>query len=137
MDTNIGANNKLNINKNWFLILAGIAVLALLVFIYPSGKQENKEEGKLVLVLDYGNSKQSFEADIPEQKRAWSLLQQATALSNIALEATNDFRPKRIDGFTNGFDNKFWIFYVNGIKQESSPYDTFVKSPAEVVFKFE
>ncbi|MBU4477314.1 DUF4430 domain-containing protein [Patescibacteria group bacterium] len=137
MDTNIGANNKLSINKNWFLILAAVAILALLIFIYPSGKQDVKEEGKLVLVLDYGNDKQSFEADIQEQKRAWSLLQQATALSNIPLEATNDFRPKRIDGFANGLDNKYWMFYVNGIKQESSPYDTFVKSPAEVVFKFE
>jgi hypothetical protein len=137
MDTNIGVGNKLNIDKNWFLILAAVAVLALLVFIYPSGKQEVKEEGKLVLVLDYGNSKQSFEADIPEQKRAWSLLQQAATLSNISLEATNDFHPKRIDGFANGFDNKYWMFYVNGIKQESSPYDIFVKSPAEVVFKFE
>ncbi len=58
-------------------------------------------------------------------------------MAKIDLEATNDFYPRKIDGMTDGTDNKHWTLYVNGIKQNSSPLDAVVKPPAEVTFRFE
>jgi hypothetical protein len=123
-------------NKKIFLI--GIIVFALIILVFYSSFEKKKDkEGKLILVLDYGNNKRSFQVSGAEQKRAWSLLQQVASVSKINLEATPDFYPKKIDGLADGSDNKHWVFYVNGIKQDSSPFDTFVKAPSEVVFRFE
>jgi hypothetical protein len=123
-------------NKKILIVIVIIVFFsAFLLFFSPFSK---KEEGKLVLILDYGNNhKQAFQLFTSEQKRAWSLLQEVAAVSKIDLEATNDFYPKKIDSLKDGTDNKHWALYVNGIKQKSSPLDTVVKPPAEVTFRFE
>lgn len=118
-----------------FLIII-IAILVVLFLFFFSRK--NTENRKLTLILDYGNNhRQTFQVSTSEEKRVWSLLQQATALSKINLEPTNDFYPRKIDGLAEGIDNKHWVFYVNGAKQNLSPFDALVKPPAEVVFRFE
>lgn len=118
--------------KTILIFLVAIFLLVLLIFPWK------KKEDKLVLVLDYGNDySQSFRLFTTQEKRAWSILQEVAAVAKIDLEATNDFYPQKIDGLTNGLDNKNWNFYVNGVKQESSPFEAVVKPPAEVVFRFE
>lgn len=112
------------------------AILLLFLVLIIVGVQKDGQDN-LVVVLDFGASRKTFQVSSSEQERAWGLLQQAAVLANTNLEATNDFRPKRIDGLTNGDDNKQWVFYVNGIKQEASPFNTFINPPAEVVFRFE
>lgn len=122
--------------KRIILISLIIIALGLVAFVFPVKKERTKEG--LVVIVDYGNSqKQAFRLSRTGSNRAWSLLQQIATLSKIELEATNDFRPKKIDGMTDGEDNKHWNLYVNGIKQESSPLETIVNSPAEVVYRFE
>lgn len=115
------------------IIIAILVVLFLFFFFWKNNKNR-----KLTLVLDYGNNhRQTFQISTPEEKRVWSFLQQAAAISKIDLEPTNDFYPRKIDGLANGVDNKHWVFYVNGAKQNLSPFDALVKPPAEVVFRFE
>ncbi|MCX6731696.1 MAG: DUF4430 domain-containing protein [Candidatus Parcubacteria bacterium] len=121
-------------SKKISIIIIVVIFIAFAIFSYQRGKKEEK----LTLILDYGNNhKQSFQLLTSEQKRAWSILQEVAAVSKIDLEATNDFYPQKIDGVKDGTDNKHWVFYVNGIKQNSSPFDAVVKPPAEVVFRFE
>ncbi len=118
-------------------IILTIAIMVIAgVFIANFYLKSDKEKG-LTLVLDYGNKKQSFQVPDIEEKRAWSLLQQVAAVSDIDLEISNDLRPQKIDGFSDGTDNKHWVLYVNGIKKESFPLDTLVVPPSEVVFRFE
>jgi len=121
-------------NKKILIIIILAIFAAFAVFSYQRGTKEKK----LTLVLDYGNNhKQTFQLLTSEQRRAWSILQEVAAVSKIDLEATNDFYPRKIDGLRDGIDNKHWVFYVNGIKQNSSPFDAVVKPPAEVIFRFE
>jgi len=121
-------------NKKILIIIILVIFAAFAVFSYQRGTKEKK----LTLVLDYGNNhKQTFQLLTSEQRRAWSILQEVAAVSKIDLEATNDFYPRKIDGLRDGIDNKHWVFYVNGIKQNSSPFDAVVKPPAEVIFRFE
>jgi hypothetical protein len=119
-------------NKKIFLIAAGLFVLGLLVYpLPPKGK-------RLVLTIDYGNGqRRSFELRTEEQKKVWSALQEVAAVAELELEAGNNFYPKKIDSRPNGVNNKKWNFYVNGVKQWSSPINTVVKPPAEILFKFE
>lgn len=118
-----------------FLIIIIIVLIGFFAFFFFKKDAEGK---KLILILDYGNDRrQSFQISTSEQKKVWSLLQQAAAISKIDLEPTNDFRPQKIDGLADGTDNKQWVFYVNGTKQNLSPFDAVVNPPAEVVFRFE
>jgi hypothetical protein len=120
------------------IFLISIIVFALIILVFYSSFEKKKEkERRLLLVLDYGANQRSFQISGAEQKRAWSILQQVASVAKIDLEATPDFYPKKIDGLADGSANKHWVFYVNGIKQNSSPFDTFVQAPAEVVFRFE
>lgn len=123
--------------ENQKLLLTIFAALAIFVLFYPYVKNSILSRSRITLTLDYGESKQSYQVKVDQDRRAWSLLQQATALSSVDLEATNDFRPKRIDGYPNGKDNKQWSLYVNGVKQEKSPFEVYVKSPDKLVFRFE
>lgn len=125
----MGDKNKIRKIALGVLFLACAVLLVLIV--------KKAGDDKLVVVLDFGTDKKSFQVSIEDKERAWGLLQQASVLANTDLEATNDFRPKKIDGMANGDNNKQWVFYVNGVKQEASPFDTFINPPAEVVFKFE
>jgi len=121
--------------KRIFLIIVIIILIVFFLFFFFGNNSKNR---KLTLILDYGNNRrQTFQVLASEEKRVWSLLQQATAISGIDLEPTNDFYPRKIDGLADGVDNKHWVFYVNGAKQNLSPFDTLVKPPAEVVFRFE
>lgn len=120
--------------RNIFISLFVLVLLVLAVGSY----NRNRNGGKVTVVLDYGNNKeQVLQAPVPEQKRAWNLLQQAAAVAKVDLRANNDFVPVKIDGFLNGYQGKKWTFYVNGKEQTSSPFDVFVKSPDKITFRFE
>lgn len=120
-----------------------ISIIAIIIFIaIVSGffmlQQANKNSKYITLIVDYNNSKkQEFRTPSSEEKSAWSLLQQASVVSGVTLEPTDDFKPQRIGDFKNGFENKQWNFYVNNNKQDKSPYDVKVKAPDKVVFRFE
>lgn len=124
------------VNKK-ILIFVLIIIIASLSFFYFSAKE--KKNNSLVVILDYGQSKRSFRlvTKDKEMQNAWSLLQQATAFANIPLEAKNEFYPKRIDGHVDGENNKHWVYYLDGKKQDSSPMATFVQPPAEIIFRYE
>ena len=110
----------------------------MLLVLAVGSYNRNRNGGKVTVVLDYGNNKeQVLQAPVPEQKRAWNLLQQAAAVAKVDLRANNDFVPVKIDGFLNGYQGKKWTFYVNGKEQTSSPFDVFVKSPDKITFRFE
>lgn len=123
--------------ENQKLLLTLLAVLAIFILFYPYVRDTIISKTKIMVTLDYGDKKQSYQVKAEEEQRVWSLLQQATALSSVDLEATNDFRPQRIDGYPNGKDSKEWKLYVNEVKQEKSPFEIYVKSPDKVVFRFE
>lgn len=99
-----------------------------------SAKEVNT--GNITLVVDYGTSKQKWSGQFGEKMRVWDLLQQATAISNIALAATNNFVPHRIDGHQNNAEWG-WHYYLNGTLETTTPFDTFVSGGDEVVFKWE
>ncbi|NOY35891.1 MAG: hypothetical protein GXP44_03195 [bacterium] len=125
--------NKKNLAVAVFFVAAALSAL-----IAVGTKNEPERSSKLVFVLDYGNNnRQAFRVPVSGQKKVWSLLQQAAAMENIDLRADKDFVPVKIDGFPNGRDGKKWAFYVNGVKQESSPVETMVKEKDKVVFRFE
>lgn len=119
------------------VIFCGAAVLILVYLLPRNQTQKQIKTEKLVLVLDFGDKTKTFQTYLSEQKRAWSLLQQVAAISEMNLEAGDNFSPKKIDGKENGQDNKKWTLYVDGKKQDASSYDVMVKPPAKVTFKFE
>jgi len=126
-------------------ILLTISTCIVLVFglLYFTGRyfvfteKEKADNAKMVLVLDYGDGQQKFRVLEKDGNRAWNILQQVAAIAKIDLKPTNDFRPQKISGKTNGDGDKVWVFYINGVKQETSPYEVFVRPPAEVAFRFE
>lgn len=122
-------------NKKFYISLIIVVVLFVLISVFYTGTKDKKES--LVLVLDFGASQRKFKIAAPEQERAWNILQQVAAVSGTNLEATEDFRPRKIDGLADGSGNKHWVFYVDGIKQKTSPFDVFVKAPTELTFRFE
>jgi uncharacterized protein (UPF0333 family) len=120
------------------LLLFLIIILIAIFYVFYSFNVDKKNNDNLTLILDYGNqTKQSFKLSTTDSYKAWSLLQQISAVYNIRLEPTNNFYPQRIDGLSDGSNNKHWNFYVNGKKQEKSPIETVVAPPAEIVFRFE
>lgn len=124
--------------KQTTTVVIAAVIMILSLFYFLGGQDKKKGAEYLTLVLEYGDGeKQQFRTSSLEEKKVWSLLQNASALSNIALEPTSDFNPKRIDGFPNGFDGKEWNFYINDVKQNKSPFNVKVKSPDKVVFRFE
>lgn len=124
-------------NKSKRSVFIGLFVLVLLILAIGSHNQK-KNNGKVTVVLDYGNNKeQVLQAPVLKQKRAWNLLQQAAAVAKVDLRANNDFIPVKINGFLNGYQGKKWNFYVNGKEQTSSPFDVFVKPPDKITFRFE
>lgn len=118
--------------KITFAILLAVVAVALYIGFAPSQKDA------ITLIVDFGDgTKKSFYNHSDSAKSAWSLLQQAAAISNLDLEVLKDFYPKKIDGFSNGKDDKAWNLYVNDAKQNSSPISVTVVPPDRVVFKFE
>ncbi len=118
-------------------VLIGAFVLAFFFLLAASGSFKHNWN-KVTLILDYGNNKQNvLQTTFSGKRRAWNLLQQAAAVVKIDLRANNDFVPVKIDGYYNGYQGKKWVFYVNGKKQPSSPFDTFVKPSDKVTFRFE
>ncbi len=127
---------KINIKIKKFAPV-GLAVAVLLILFIGIGSRKAEEESKLTLVLDYGNDDQQvLQVATSEQKRAWSLLQQAAAVSGIDLVADNNFVPIKIDGFANA-GGKQWNFYVNEVMQNTSPYEVIVGAPNKITFRFE
>lgn len=123
-------------NRYKKLIIIGAILLVLLV-VYLGVKLDSKKNA-LALILDFGDgSKKTFYNYTPQEKSAWSFLQQATAISSVELEPDVNFYPKKIDGYMNGDKDKKWTFYVNGTKQEASPINVMVNIPDRLVFKFE
>jgi len=129
------------------LIVVVIVMITLVVFFYFIGKANLSTKQNtgglgdngagLILVLDYGATKKSFKFNEAKEERAWNLLQQVAAAKKIDLVPTNDFSPYKIGGFINSQSDKHWVFYLDGVKQSSSPYRIFVKPPAEVAFRYE
>lgn len=114
-----------------------IGAILLLLVVYLGIKMDSKNN-VLTLILDFGNgSKKTFYNYSQEEKSAWSALQQAAAVSKIELQAGPGFSPTKIDGRTNGEENKKWELYVNSAKQISSPIDIKVSIPDKVIYKFE
>ncbi|MEK7595978.1 MAG: DUF4430 domain-containing protein [Patescibacteria group bacterium] len=106
-------------------------------FSLNSDSAEN-EEGRYILVLDYGNGKiRKFSGEMgAETTRAWNLLQQASAQSAVPVEIEDGFLPRSIDGVKNSEQGK-WILYVNGTRQTSGPFEVMVKRGDTVEFKYE
>lgn len=113
----------------FFLILFAAVGNALL--------DKNEKSGEVILVLDFGDNKKTYQTFLSEEKKAGGLLQQVAAISGITLEVNANLVLNKIDGKENGEDDKNWNFYVNGEKKEGSPYDVVVKAPVKVEFKFE
>lgn len=121
------------------LFLISVIIVAVFTGIYYSPLIKNKQgDNTIVLILDYGNNKkQSFKLSTEEPYRVWSLLQQVAAVSNTILVPDNNFYPQKIDSPDGDIANKNWNFYVDGIKQEKSPFETMVSPPAEIIFRLE
>jgi len=116
-------------------IIIGVILLFLVVYL---GIKTDSKSNALTLILDFGNgSKKTFYNYDKEEKSAWSALQQVAAVSKIDLQAGPGFTPKKIDGRTNGEENKKWELYVNSMKQIFSPIDIKVSIPDKVIYKFE
>jgi len=116
------------------LLLAGI----IFVSLQKQEPQIRKDKDRVILVLDYGNGKiRRFQGSAEHNMRAWDLLQQAVVSSSVSIETRNSFVPKSIDGLPNGKDGKQWHLYVNGVRQEGSPFEIFVQGGDEVSFRFE
>ncbi len=127
---------KKKIEKINTTIIISAALLLVVFFLASIGAKTNRDE--LTLILDYGNeNKQTFLVPAAEQKRAWNLLQQATVISGIDLQADKNFIPVKIDGFSNSRDGKNWVLYVDGVRKDVSPYEVFVEAPNRIVFRFE
>lgn len=121
-----------------YILIIGIAIVVIFIIFSLQGEKKGGEPEYLTLTLEYGDGeKQEFRTRSLEEKRAWSLLQQAASLSNIILEPTSDFRPQKINGLENGLNDKEWNLYINDVKQEESPFNIKVSPPDKVVFRFE
>lgn len=122
--------------KDKKLIIAAVLLAVFLVAYFGFGLGARKDV--LTLILDFGNgSKKTFYNYSQEEKNAWSVLQQATAISSIDLQAGPGFIPKKIDGRANGQESKNWNLYVNGDRQIISPIEIKVNIPDKVMYKFE
>lgn len=123
--------------KEKIILLAFLAAVILAVLI--SGWGEKKaDKNELVFIIDYGNSgKQALQVPLAGKKRVWNLLQQAALLTDAQVEADNDFTPIKIKGFLNGTGGKHWVFYLNGVKQDISPYNVYAGPADKVVFRFQ
>ena len=124
----------------WFSI--GIVFLVALFFTsFQTANNTNrtnvtKQNGDVTLVIDYGSSQQKWSGQFQDKVRVWDLLQQATAISNTALAATGNFIPHKIDGHQSN-DKQGWQYYMNGVLQNTPPFETFASVGDEVVFKWE
>ncbi len=123
--------------KEKIVLLVFLAAVIFVVLISGwGGKKADKNE--LIFIIDYGNSgKQALQIPLQEKKRVWNLLQQAALLTGAELEADSDFTPTKIKGFLNGSGGKHWVFYLNGVKQNASPYNVYAGPNDKVVFRFQ
>lgn len=122
--------------KDKKLMIAAV-LLAVFLIVY-FGFDLGSRKDALTLILDFGSGdKKTFYNYNQEEKSAWSVLQQAAAISGIDLQAGPGFIPKKIDGKANGQENKNWNLYVNGTRQTISPIEIKVRIPDEVAYKFE
>ncbi len=114
-----------------------ITGLLLIILIFIEINLSSKKDA-LVLMIDFGNGNKKVFYNYAEKERtAWGLLQQVAIASELELKAGEDFWPQKIDGLKNGDENKIWSFYINGVRQMTSPINIKVNIPDKVTYKFE
>lgn len=144
--------NNINVKQTVLWIFTGAIIVGGLSyfglsprFAGDADKPQNKnlkysENGKerYLLKLDFGNGKiRKFSGDMGgETAKAWDLLQIASAQSSVEVEIEGKFIPRSIDGVKNSEQGK-WVLYVNGVKQNSGPFEVIVERGDTVEFKYE
>lgn len=126
-------------NKNAVLVWLALAVIFALVFLVWDSFQPGGQSGQskqIVFVINYGGAEQKFAGAFDDDVRVWDLLQQATAVSSIELQARSNFVPQKIDGHENGVNGQ-WRYYINGIRQDVPPFERMVRSGDVVEFRYE
>ena len=92
-------------------------------------------------IFDFGDgTTKNFVLQIDGDKTVYDLLTTLAGQNQIKLETQESslgILIQAIDGFTNGQDNKYWIYYLNGQMANTGVKDQKVSPEDQIEFKFE
>lgn len=129
-----------------FLSIIFLFTVFFLVFFNNNflKKQNFSEESKaqnIFLVIDFDlGEKKYFELELENNSTAFSALQKVASAENIDLSVDNyevGVFIKSIGGIDNGYNGKYWMYYVNGEMPSVAADKKNVVSGDKVEFKFE
>lgn len=97
------------------LIIIGISILSFLKLSYDFSKDGSA--GLATLVINFETEKRVFEGEVAGNMTMLDALNLAVSVGkikfNYAIDKSGDIHVAEIDGHTNGFNNKYFIFYLN------------------------
>jgi hypothetical protein len=129
-----------------FLSIIFLFTVFFLVFFNNNflKKQNFSEESKaqnIFLVIDFDlGEKKYFELELENNSTAFSALQKVASAENIDLSVDNyevGVFIKSIGGIDNGYNGKYWMYYVNGEMPSVAADKKNLVSGDKVEFKFE
>jgi len=129
-----------------FLSIIFLFTVFFLVFFNNNflKKQNFSEESKaqnIFLVIDFDlGEKKYFELELENNSTAFSALQKVASAENIDFSVDNyevGVFIKSIGGIDNGYNGKYWMYYVNGEMPSVAADKKNVVSGDKVEFKFE
>lgn len=129
-----------------FLSIIFLFTVFFLVFFNNNflKKQNFSEESKaqnIFLVIDFDlGEKKYFELELENNSTAFSALQKVASAENIDFSVDNyevGVFIKSIGGIDNGYNGKYWMYYVNGEMPSVAADKKNLVSGDKVEFKFE
>lgn len=102
-------------------ILLLIVLFGTVYFIkLPFNRSDTENTGLATLIINTKTEKRVFEGEVVEDMTILDTLNLATSVGKIKLNYAIDNSGKvnvlEIDGYTNGFGNKYFVFYLNSKK---------------------
>lgn len=110
-------------------------------FLKKQNFSEESEAQNIFLVIDFDlGEKKYFELELENNSTAFSALQKVASAENIDFSVDNyevGVFIKSIGGIDNGYNGKYWMYYVNGEMPSVAADKKNLVSGDKVEFKFE